>query len=120
MQYMMQFRETAEEWGKHKDPAQHEAYYGGWGAFMGELAQAGVMVSGEGLLPPDTATTLRVRDGKRQVSDGPFAETEEALGGFVIIDVPDLDAALDWATKVPCVTAGSVEVRPLLPRSSGS
>lgn len=115
MKYMMQFRETAKEWGKHKDPAQREAYFGNWGAFIGELAQSGVMVSGEGLLPPDTATTLRVENGSRKVSDGPFAETKETLGGFVIIDVPDLDTAIDWAAKVPCVTAGSVEIRPVLP-----
>lgn len=115
MKYMLQFREVAEEWGKHNDPSKHEAYFGSWGAFIGEIAQSGVMVSGEGLLSPETATTLRIEDGTRQVSEGPFADIKEALGGYLIIDVPDLDAALDWASKAPCVTAGSVEIRPVLP-----
>jgi len=118
MHYMLQFRETAEEWSKHKDPAQHEAYFGGWGAYIGALAKAEVMISGNGLLPPDTATTLRVENGSRHVVDGPFADTKETLGGYVIIDVPDLDAALEWAARAPCVTAGSVEIRPVLPPPS--
>jgi hypothetical protein len=118
MKYMLQFRENAEEQTKHKDATLQEAYFGGWGAYIGSIAQAGVMVSGEGLLSPDTATTVRVENGSRQVSDGPFADIadiKEMLSGYVIIDVPDLDAALDWAAKAPCATAGSVEVRPVLP-----
>lgn len=118
MKYMLQFRENAEEQTKHKDPALQDAYFGGWGTYIGSIAQSGVMVSGEGLLSPDTATTLRIEDGTRQVSDGPFADIadiKEMLSGYVIIDVPDLDAALEWAAKAPCATAGSVEVRPVLP-----
>lgn len=118
MKYMMLFRETAEQWGKHNDPSQQEAYMGGWGAYIGELAQSGVMVGGEGLLAPDTSTTLRVENGSRQVSEGTFAETKEAFTGFVIIDVPDLETALDWAAKAPCAKAGSVEIRPTLPSQS--
>tara|TARA_R110002072_G_scaffold89576_1_gene200665 strand:- start:202 stop:615 length:414 start_codon:yes stop_codon:yes gene_type:complete len=118
MQFMLQFRETAEEWGKHKDPTQHAAYFGVWNSFIGALAQSGAMVGGNGLLPPDTATTLRVENGTRHVFDGPFADTKETLGGYVILDVPDLDAALEWAAKAPCVTAGSVEIRPVLPPPS--
>jgi hypothetical protein len=115
MHYMLQFYENPEERAKHHDPAQVEAYFAGWTAFIGTLAQSGAMVSGNGLLPPDTATTLRVTNGTRQVVDGPFADNKEILGGYVILDVPDLDAALDWAARVPCVTAGSVEIRPVLP-----
>jgi hypothetical protein len=115
MHYMLQFYENPEERAKHHDPAQVEGYFAGWTAFIGTLAQSGVMVSGNGLLPPDTATTLRVKNGTRQVVDGPFADNKEMLGGYVILDVPDLDAALDWAARVPCVTAGSVEIRPILP-----
>ncbi|MBF9030410.1 hypothetical protein HKCCE3408_08380 [Rhodobacterales bacterium HKCCE3408] len=121
MKYMLQFREDADEQSKHKDPAQQEAYFGGWGAYIGSIAQAGVMVSGEGLLSPDTAKTLRIENGSRQISDGPFADItdiKEMLSGYVIIDVHDLDAALEWAAKAPCVTAGSVEVRPVLPQPS--
>jgi hypothetical protein len=115
MHYMLQFNENPEERGKHNDPARVEAYFAGWTAFIGTLAQSGAMVGGNGLLPPDTATTLRIVNGKRQVVDGPFSDSREILGGYVILDVPDLDAALDWAARVPCVTAGSVEIRPILP-----
>lgn len=115
MQYMLQFYENPEERGKHHDPAQVEAYFAGWTAFIDTLAQSGAMVSGNGLLPPDTATALRVKNGKRTVVDGPFADNEEILGGYVILDVSDLDEALEWAARVPCVTAGSVEIRPVLP-----
>ena len=101
MHYMLQFYENPEERAKHNDPAQVEAYFAGWTAFIGTLAQSGAMVSGNGLLPPDTATTLRVMNGTRQVVDGPFADNKEILGGYVILDVPDLDAALDWAARVP-------------------
>lgn len=115
MRYMLQFYETPEERGKHKEPMQVEAYFGGWNAYMGALAQSGAMVSGNGLLPPEVATTLRIENGTRQVVDGPFADTKEMLGGYVILDVPDLAAALEWAAQAPCVTAGSVEIRPVLP-----
>lgn len=78
------------------------------------LAAAGVLVSGDALHPVEQATTLRVRDGQRVVADGPFAETKEILGGYYLIDVADLDVALDWAEKVPLAPYGSVEVRPLV------
>ncbi len=79
------------------------------------MAQAGVIVKGDGLQGPHTSTTLRVRDGSRRVQDGPFADTKEQLGGYFVIEVPDLDAALAWAAKAPCVHDGSVEIRPVLP-----
>ena len=82
---------------------------------MGAIAEAGIMVSAAGLHPPHTASTVRVSDGARAVHDGPFADTKEQLGGFCVVDVESLDAALDWAAKAPCATAGSVEVRPVLP-----
>lgn len=115
MHYMLQFYENPEERAKHKDPAKVEAYFAGWTAFIGTLAKSEAMVSGNGLLPPDTAATLRVKNGTRQVVDGPYADNNEMLGGYVILDVPDLEAALEWAAQVPCVTAGSVEIRPILP-----
>jgi hypothetical protein len=115
MQYMLQFRETPEERAKPNDPAQTGAYWGGWQAYIGALAQSGVMVGGNVLRPPETATTLRVENGTRHVVDGPFADTKEQLAGFVIIDVPDLDAALERAARAPCAAGGSVEIRPVLP-----
>ena len=84
------------------------------GRAYGEALQAaGVLVGGAGLQPPQTATTVSVRDGKRQVHDGPYAETKEFLAGFGIIDVPDLDAALEWAARHPAARFASIEVRPL-------
>jgi len=85
-----------------------------WFAFTEELSQAKVNLGGEALQMPDTATTVRVRDGERITTDGPFAETKEILGGFYIIDAPDLDAALAWAEKIPSAPYGSVEVRPVM------
>jgi hypothetical protein len=115
MQYMLMLNETAAEFARRTDPAETEAYWGGWNAFIGAMAQAGVIVKGDGLQGPMLATTLRVIDGKRHVQDGPFADTKEQLGGYFVIEVPDLDAALDWAAKAPCALTGSVEVRPVLP-----
>jgi hypothetical protein len=112
---MLMLNETQNEFARRTDPAETEAYWGGWNAFIGAMAQAGVIVKGDGLQGPMLATTLRVIDGKRHVQDGPFADTKEQLGGYFVIEVPDLDAALDWAAKAPCALTGSVEVRPVLP-----
>lgn len=115
MRYMLLLNETEAELAKRNDPDQAGEYWGGWNAFIGAMAQAGVIVKGDGLQGPHTATTLRVRDGARQVQDGPYADTKEQLGGYFVIDVPDLDAALDWAARAPCAATASVEVRPVLP-----
>ena len=79
-----------------------------------EMEQKGVLVAGDGLYPTATATTVRVRDGERNVTDGPFAETKEQLGGFYVLDVKDLDEAIEWAAKIPTAQFGSVEIRPVL------
>jgi hypothetical protein len=115
MNYMLMLNETAAEFARRTDPAETEAYWGGWNAFIGAMAAAGVIVKGDGLQGPTLATTVRIVDGRRHVQDGPFADTKEQLGGYFVIDVPDLDAALDWAAKAPCALTGSVEVRPVLP-----
>jgi len=87
--------------------------YGAYMAYGKELAQAGVLVGGSSLQPIQTATTVRVRNGKTTTTDGPFAETKEQLGGYYVLDVPNLDAALKWAAKCPGASHGSCEVRPL-------
>jgi hypothetical protein len=115
MQYMMILTEPETEFAKRNDPNESGAYWGGWNAFIGAMAQAGIIVNGDGLQPPHTATTLRIRDGKRTVQDGPFADSKEQLGGYFIIEVPDLDTALDWAAKSPSASYGSVEIRPVMP-----
>ncbi|SCL44720.1 Uncharacterized conserved protein [Micromonospora citrea] len=86
-----------------------------WITYDKEVREAGIFVSGESLADLVTATTVRVgSDGQRVVTDGPFAETREVLGGFYVIDVPDLDAALDWAARCPGARGeGSVVVRPV-------
>ena len=86
---------------------------GRWFGVTDEMERAGVLLGGEALQPTTTATTLRERDGEVVLTDGPFAETKEVLGGFYIIDVPDLDAALQWAAKIPNINYGTVEVRPV-------
>ncbi len=82
--------------------------------FSGELARLGVLRGGNGLQPVDTARTLRRKSGAYNVIDGPFAETKEQLGGYYLIEVDDLDTALQWARKLPLAADGSVEVRPVI------
>ena len=88
---------------------------GQWMSFLQALTGAGVMRGGAGLQPPSMATTVRLTGGQRQVQDGPFADTREQLGGFVLLETPNLDAALEWAARAPCASTGCVEVRPMLP-----
>jgi hypothetical protein len=85
-----------------------------YGAFTEEAGNAGVMLGGEGLEPASSATTVRVRDGERVLSDGPFAETKEQLGGFYLLECGNLDEAIEWAAKIPGAASGSVEVRPVM------
>ena len=91
-----------------------QAEFQHWMSYSQEIAESGCLKAGEALEPGDTATTVRVRDGETLHTDGPFAETKEVLGGFYLIDVPDLDAALEWASKMPNINYGSVEVRPVV------
>jgi hypothetical protein len=79
-----------------------------------ELKTAGKYVSGSQLQPTSAATSVRVRDGKRLVTDGPFAETREQLGGYFLVDVPNLDEAIALAAKIPSARFGTIEVRPLV------
>ena len=84
-----------------------------WLAYTDALLDAGVLVAGEGLQPAHTATTLKVRAGERLLTDGPFMETKDLLLGFYVIDVDDLDSALDWAARLPMTGQLSVEVWPV-------
>ncbi len=92
-----------------------DSYLGAWRAYHKALVEAGVYVGGEPLASPETGTTVRLKEGKRHVQDGPFADTKEQLGGFTILELPSLDAALDWAARCPAASIGAVEVRPLRP-----
>ena len=84
-----------------------------YGAYTEAMKKAGIMVGGDRLQPSAAATTVRVADGKTKVLNGPYAETKEQLGGYYIIDVPDLDAALSWAARCPGASHGTIEVRPI-------
>jgi hypothetical protein len=92
---------------------QNEVTQAYW-ALTQEMEQKGVLVAGEGLYPTATATTVRVRGSERDVTDGPFAETKEQLGGFYVLDVKDLDEAIEWAAKIPGAQFGSIEIRPVM------
>lgn len=81
--------------------------------FNAEISDRGYVVSGEGLAEADTATTVRIDNGTAVLTDGPFAETAEYLGGFLVIDVPDLDTALDLARRCPAARTGLLEIRPV-------
>ena len=85
-----------------------------WSDYSNQLIAAGAMVSGEGLQAGATSRTLRIDDGERIVTDGPFAETKEQLGGFYVIECASMDEALDWAAKVPSADQGATEVRPVI------
>jgi hypothetical protein len=86
-----------------------------WDDYTKALVDAGAMVSGEGLQTSTTATTLRVEDGERVLTDGPFAETKEQIGGFYVIDCRDLDEAIDWAARLPSSARGGItEIRPVM------
>ena len=87
---------------------------GDYGKVTEAMAAAGVLVDSAPLQPPSMATTVRVRGGDRQVTDGPFAEIREELGGYYVVDCEDLDQAIHWAAQIPAARYGSVEVRPAM------
>ncbi|XVU27080.1 YciI family protein [Actinoplanes sp. CA-054009] len=105
----------SEETTAAPDPAEAEQVMNEYWAYTSAINEAGASQGGEALQDSTTATTVRVKDGgERVVTDGPFAETREVLGGYYLIDVPDLDAAIEWAAKCPGAKHGSVEVRPIM------
>jgi hypothetical protein len=94
-------------------PAQTTEIINAYMAYTKALQEAKILVASNRLRPTSAATTVRTVDGQVKVLDGPFAETKEQLGGYYLIDVPDLDAALDWAKRCPAARYGTVEVRPI-------
>jgi hypothetical protein len=93
--------------------AEQGHWLGAYKAYMEAMAKAGVLNDSKGLRPTSSATTVRVADGKTQVLDGPYSDSKEQLGGFHVIEVADLDAAISWAARSPTALHGVVEVRPL-------
>ncbi|MGA3088328.1 MAG: YciI family protein [Terriglobales bacterium] len=116
MQFALLIYESPEAFAARKS-GETDPYLGAWRAYHTALVKAGVQVGGDPLEVPETGTTVRTKEGKRRVQDGPFADTKEQLGGFIILELASLDAALDWAARCPAASAGAVEVRPLAPEA---
>jgi len=117
MQYLVLI--YSEEPADAPDPAQIGAVMTEYNAYTDMLRQRGALVAGEALQPTATATTVRVRDGQTMTTDGPFAETKEALGGFYLIEAKDLDEALALGGACPGAKWGSIEVRPIVDFAAG-
>jgi hypothetical protein len=105
--------------GQEVNPNQHPTPEGrkmmeAFQAYTKALIDSGTYVGGNALHPASSGTVVKVRDGKTQVLDGPYADTKEQLGGYYLIDVPDLDKALEWAARCPGAAAGAMEVRPIV------
>jgi hypothetical protein len=113
MEYLLLIYHTEKDYVKLTD-AQKEPIYAEYRQLMGELSAKGKLRGGHQLTLTNTATTVRVRDGKKVLTDGPFAETKEQLGGYFLVDAADLDDALAIAAKIPGARVGSVEVRPVI------
>jgi hypothetical protein len=111
MKYLLAIYVDESGWGE-LTPEEAQATTAEYGALSQKMAEAGVLLGGDGLQPVATAKTVRVRDGERVTSDGPFAETKETLGGFFWLDCDSFDEALGWAEQIPGARSGSVEVRP--------
>lgn len=112
MLYAFLIYETPEEFEARRS-AWDGPYWSSWSAYSKALGDAGLARGGAALKPPAAGEVLRAPDGARTIQDGPFADTKEQLGGFFLIDAPDLDAALDWAARAPNAAKGAVEVRPI-------
>jgi len=95
-------------------PEDQQAELAKWFAYSEDMSKAGVMIAGDALQPTATATCVRQREGKDLVTDGPFAETKEVLGGYYLMEVPSIDEAIEWAKRCPAAGYGTLELRPLM------
>jgi len=113
MKYVLLIYGAEKAWASLPKQEQ-ERIFNDYMTFSEELAKSGKMGACEPLEPTSTATTLRVRNGKAVPTDGPFADTKEQLGGFYVVDVKDLNEAMEWAAKIPDALTGSIEIRPVM------
>jgi len=111
--YAMLIYSSQADFAARSDPSKREAFWGSFIPYLKAITDAGIVVASAGLEVPETATTIRRAGDARQVQDGPYADTKEQLAGFFVIDVSDLDAALEWANR--CPAGAAIEVRPTLP-----
>lgn len=113
MQYLLLIYHDEGRWDALSEAERHTVY-GGYRALRQELENAGKFKGGSQLQPTSTATVIRVRNGKTAITDGPYAETKEQLGGYFLVDARDLDDAMAIAARIPSASTGSIEVRPLV------
>ena len=113
MQYALLIYETSADFARREQTGDDATYFGAWRAYYKVVVEAGIYA---GVLPldaPETGTTVRRRDGRPLVQDGPYASSKEQLGGFMLLELPSLDAALEWAARCPAASSGAVEIRPV-------
>ena len=120
MQYLLLIYTEEPPPGVRPDPEVIGAELALFNAFTRETRERGQFVAGEALDSTATATSVRVQDGKTVVTDGPFAETKEALGGFYLLECKDLDEAIEMAAKIPAARRGTIEVRPIWNYDTGA
>ena len=113
MRYLLSIYENEKLWESMPEK-EAQAVMGEYFSFTEGIKKSGNLVAGEALQPVTTATTVRIREGKRLTTDGPFAETREQLGGFYLIEAANLDEALAIASRIPAARTGSIEVRPVV------
>jgi hypothetical protein len=119
MQYVLLIYDDERIWAG-MDESQQGSMMKEYFTFTNELRDRGAYVDGNPLQPTETATSVQVRDGERLVTDGPFAETKEQLGGYYIVEADSIDEAIDWAAKIPSARLGTIEVRPILQVPAGA
>jgi hypothetical protein len=112
MQYLLLLYSNESAWDKFT-PAEQEQGVAAYMAYGEALKKAGALIGSNRLQGTSSATTVRIKDGKTQVLNGPYADSREQLGGYFLIEAPDLDAALSWAARCPGASHGTVEVRPI-------
>lgn len=115
MNFSLLIYQTAEAFEARTNPEKRAEFWGSFMPYMKSLQEAGIVVSGAGLEPPCQAKTVHLSTVEATVQDGPYADTKEQLGGLFIIDVPDMETALEWAARCPGQFISSVEVRAVLP-----
>ena len=120
MQYLLLIYQAELPAGVEPDPAETTEVLKAYNVFTQETRDRGQFVAGEALDSTATATSVRVRDGRTVVTDGPFAETKEALGGFYLLECRDLDEAIEMAAKIPAAQRGTIEVRPIWDYGTGT
>ena len=113
MLYAVLIYERPLDFDRRDDEAEEVNYTGAWQAWHKAIVEAGVFAGGAPLHRPETGTTVRQRDSKRLIQDGPYADTKEQLGGFTLLECPSLDVALEWAARCPAAAYGAVELRPI-------